>query len=284
MKKLIYSLVFLICSIGFSQTATNLKILESVEFKDKVKSGEVLSMHTSPIGLTGIVRNSKKNLMFDVFNEALVRIKNTLTPIDKNEDFYGNLSFGNTMKVFTVFSPSKKERVVFCHEFDISDGAHKKTKLFETEVEKNQSIFSGSNKRETGFAMSPNGKYFVVSTDDIKKNSNSYTVHVYDSETLRLIYKKSYQENEEKFYEANDLSINDDASVYSLGKLFLEGRNEKKGGKANYGFIKHLNFLKKFIRIYIMKIKLIGKKIKMLNYQIIMSIMLLKIARGIPIY
>lgn len=237
MKKIFYSVVFLIYSIGFSQTTTSLKVLESVEFKDQVKSGAVLSIHTSVFGLTGIVRNSKKNLMFDVFNESLERVENILVPIDKNEKFYGDLSFGNSMKVFTVFSPSKKERIVFCHEFDISDGTHKKTKLFKAEVDKNQSIFSGSNKRETGFAMSPNGKYFVVSTDNIKKNSNSYTVHIYDSETLSLIYKKAYQENKEKFYEANDLSINDDMSVFSLGKLFLEGRKEKKGGKANYDFI-----------------------------------------------
>ena len=237
MKKIIYYAMILIAATAFSQNTTNLKVLESVEFKDKVKSGAVLSIHTSPSGFTGIVRNSKKNLLFDVFSETLGRINNVLIPKDKNEIFHSDLTFNNTLKVFTVFSPSKKERVVYCHEFNIADGAHKKTKLFKADVDKNQSIFSGSNKRETGFALSPNGKYFVVSTDDIKKNSNSYTVHVYDSETLSLIYKKGFQENIEKFYEANDLFIDDDANVYSLGKLFLEGRMEKKGGKANYDFV-----------------------------------------------
>ncbi len=109
--------------------------------------------------------------------------------------------------------------------------------MFKANVEKNQSIFSGGNKRETGFAMSPNGQYFVVSTDDIKKNSNSYTAHVYDSEILRLIYKKAYQKSVEKFYEANDLSIDDEKNVYTLGKLFLDGRSQKKAGKANYDFL-----------------------------------------------
>ncbi len=229
--------MLLVTVVTFAQNTTKLKVLESTEFKDKIKSGEVLSIHVSPSGFTGIVRNSKKNLLFDVFNESLERTKNILVPKDKNEIFYSDLTFNNILKVFTVFSPSKKERIVYCHEFNIDNGAHKKTELFKADVEKNQSIFSGSNKRETGFAMSSNGKYFVVSTDDIKKNSNSYTVHVYNSETLSLIYKKDYQKNIEKFYEPNDLFIDNQANVYSLGKLFLEGRREKKKGKANYDFI-----------------------------------------------
>jgi hypothetical protein len=223
--------------IGHAQNTTTLKVRESIEFKDDVKSGEVIAMFTSQSGFTGIVRDSKKDLLFDVFDESLNRIKNIVVSTDKNEDFYGDLSFGNIMKVFTVFSPSKKDRIVYCHEFNITDGSHKRTELFKVEVEKNQSLFSGGNKRKTGFAMSPSSKYFVVSTDDIKKNSNSYTVQVYDSETLDLIYKKAYQENVDKFYEANDLTIADNASVYALGKLFLEGRSQKKGGVANYDFI-----------------------------------------------
>lgn len=237
MKKMIYSVMLLVMTMGFAQNSTSLKVLESAEFRDEVRSGAVISMHTSLEGLTAVVRNSKKHLLFDVFNESLDRVKNAKIPIEKKENYGGNLSFGNIMKVFTVFSPSKKERIVYCHEFGISNNSYKKTALFKANVEKNQNIFSGGNKRETGFAMSPNGKYFVVSTDDIKKNSNSYTVHVYDSETLSLIYKKSYQENIEKFYQANDLSIDDDRNVFALGKLFLEGRSQKKGGKANYDFI-----------------------------------------------
>ena len=226
-----------ISAFGFSQNSTKLKVLESAEFKDKVKSGVVISIHTSPSGLTGIARNSKKNLLFDVFNESLDRLKSIVIPTDKKEVFYGDLAFGNTMKVFTVFSPSRKERIVYCHEFNIVDGTHKKTKLFSVAVEKNQSIFSGGNKRETGFAISQNGSYFVVSTDDIKKNSNSYTVRVFNSESLELAYKKTYQNNKEKFYQANDLSIDDEGNVYALGKLFLKGRSQKKEGKANYDFM-----------------------------------------------
>lgn len=237
MKKISILLACFTLFIGFSQNKTTLKILESPEFHDEVKSGEVLSMHTSESGLIGVVRNSRNHLLFDVFNESLGRIKNVQIETDRNENYCGNLSFDNIIKIFTVFSPSRKERILYCHEFNINDGSHKKTELFKAEVEKNQPIFSGSNKRQTGFAMSPNGAYFVVSIDDIKKNSNSYTVRVYNTKDLSLVYTKKYQENIEKFYEPNDLSIDDTANVYALGKLFLEGRSQKRGGKANYDFV-----------------------------------------------
>ena len=226
-----------VAATTFSQSTTNLNVSKSEKFNDQVKSSAVLSIHTTPSGLTGIIRNSKKNLLFDVFSESLGRIKNTLIPKDKNEFFYGDLTFNNIIKVFTVFSPSKRERIVYCHEFNMEDGTHKRTELFKTEVEKNQSIFSGKNKRETGFAISPRGTYFVVSTDDIKKHANSYTVRVYNTENLELIYELKYQENTEKFYEANDLSIDDEANVFALGKLYSEGRSQKKEGKANYDFV-----------------------------------------------
>ncbi|MCL6295228.1 hypothetical protein [Jejuia spongiicola] len=66
MKKVIFSFLFLISVFSFAQSKSNLKAKESAEFKDKVRSGAVLSIHTSQSGLTGIVRNSKKTycLMF----------------------------------------------------------------------------------------------------------------------------------------------------------------------------------------------------------------------------
>lgn len=229
--------VLLFISTCFSQEQTKLKVLESAEFHDDVKSSEVISMHTSESGVIGVVRNSRKHLLFDIFNQSLGRIKNLTIETDSDENYCGYLSFDNIMKVFAVYAITKKERILYCHEFNLNDGSHKKTELFKAEVEKNQSLFSGSNKRQTGFAMSPDGNYFVISTDDVKKNSNSYTIRVYNSKDLKLIYQKSYQENVEKFYQPNDIFIDNSANVYALGKLFLEGRTQKKGGKANYNFV-----------------------------------------------
>ena len=53
-----------------------------------------------------------------------------------------------------------------------------------------------------------------------------------------LIYKKSYQEDVKRKFEHNDLYIDDNAAVYSLGKLFLNNKFQRKiNGDANYKFV-----------------------------------------------
>ena len=48
-------------------------------------------------------------------------------------------------------------------------------------------MFSGQNKRQTNFSISPDNKFIAIATDNIKKNSNSYDIHVFDSETLKPV-------------------------------------------------------------------------------------------------
>ncbi|MBJ6369180.1 hypothetical protein [Snuella sedimenti] len=238
MRKLLPVFIFLVVIFGsFAQDKTGLNVLESLEFHDKVKSSEVITMHKSGSGLLGVVRNSSRNLMFDVFNESLDRVQNKLVAIERKEEYCGQLAYGSFMKVFTVFAPSKKERILFCYEFNIENGTHTKTELFKADVERNQKLFSGANKRQTGFAISNDGAYFVISTDNVKKHSNSYTVRVYNSADLAIVYTKAYQENTKKFYEPNDIFIDNAANVFSLGKLYQEGRAQKKEGKSNYDFV-----------------------------------------------
>lgn len=225
-------------SIAFSQQITNLNVIESPEYKDKVKSEGVLAIHTSSSGLTGIVRSSKKNLLFDIFDKDLKKTFNKLVESSKKERFVGDLFFGDEIKVFTVLSPKKRERILYCHTFNLENKTYKKVELFSTTVEKNQSLFSiGRNKRQTSFAISPNGDYFAISTDNIKKNLNAYTIRVYNSNSLSLVFKKSYQEHAEKYFEPNDIVMDNSGTVYAVGKQFIKGRKEKKKGEANYTFV-----------------------------------------------
>lgn len=236
MKKLTF-IIILVCNLSFSQNTTKLTVLESAEYVDEVKADNILSIHTTDSGLTGIVRDSKRDILFDVFDENLNKIYSKVIESDKNETFVGELFYGTEIKFFTVFSPDKYKRTIYCHIFNLSDKSHKKIALFETDVEKNQSLFSSNNKRQTNFAISPNGNYLAVTTDNIKKNSNSYTIRVFDASNLDLVFSKAYQEHEERYYQHNDLSITNEAIVFALGKLFKEGRSQKKGGEANYEFI-----------------------------------------------
>lgn len=220
-----------------SQSTTKLNITESAEFKDEVKAEGALAFYTTSEGETTILRSGKKHFLIDVFDVNLNKVFSKIVDSDKKESFKGYVNFGNELKFFTVESPKKKERIVYCHSFNIKNKSYSKKKLFEKTIEKGGGLFSGNNKRQTSVAISPNGAFIAMATDNIKKNSNSYLIHVFNSETLELVYKKSYQEHEEKFFEPNDLTVDDEGNAYALGKLYLKGRSQKKKGEANYQFI-----------------------------------------------
>ncbi|QHI35843.1 hypothetical protein IMCC3317_11910 [Kordia antarctica] len=241
MKKTIILVVLCLFSYvsNGQEATTKLKITESAQFKDEVKVDGIDAMYTSPSGKTAIVRFGKKNILLDVFNSSLDKEFFKIIKNEKKEFYKGHLSFGDEIKVFTVYSPKKKERILYCHTFNIKNNTHTKTELFKANVKKRGGLFSGSNKRQTSFAISPNQQYIAIATDNIKKNSNSYFVHVFDAETLNLIYKQSYQDHKEDYFSHNDLIIKDDATVYSLGKLYKNGRSDKKNGEANYELVLH---------------------------------------------
>ena len=76
--------------------------------------------------------------------------------------------------------------------------------------------------------------------DNVKKNSNSYNIHVYDAVNLGLIYSKSYYSNLEKYYTSSDMVVDDNATVYNVGKEYLKGKRERKNSKANYSYVSKL--------------------------------------------
>jgi hypothetical protein len=238
MKKLL--LIFLLTASNsiFAQSTTHLKVSESAEYKDNVKSIDVLAIRTSESGETALVRSGKKNFLFDIFDTNLSKTFSKVVKSDKKETFVGDLFYDNQLKIFTVYAPEKDERILYCHNLDLVTKSYNKTTIFKTSVEKNQSLFGSRKNHNTSFALSPNGNYFAIATDNIRKNKNAYTIRVYDSKNEALIYEKSYQEDEEKAFEHNDLYIDDNATVYSLGKLFLNGTSDKKNdGEANYQFV-----------------------------------------------
>ena len=236
MKKL-FTLILLILFTIINAQNTTLNISESAEYKDKEKAIDVLTIHTTENGLTGIVRESKHDILFDVFDNDLNKTHNLVVKSDKKERYIGEVVYGDEIKVFTVFSPKAKERLVYCHTFNIKSGSHNKKKLFEATVAKKRFLFGNRKDRQTSIDISPNGKYLAMATDNIYKDVNDYAIRVFDATTLEHIYTKSYQKHEEKYFQHNDISINDDGVVFVLGKLYENGKKEKKKGEANYSFI-----------------------------------------------
>jgi len=237
MKKILLCAFIIASNLAISQSKTSLTVKESTVYKDEVSSNEIFSIHTTKNGLTGVIRKAKRNITFDIFDKDLNKVFSKIVKHHKKETFVGELFYEKEIKFFTVFSPKKKERILYCHIFNLDTKTYKKVQLFATTVAKRQNLFSARNKRQTSFALSPDGNYFAINTDNIKKNINSYTIRVFDANSLKLAYAKTYQTHESTYFEPNDLLIDNDKNVYAVGKSFLKGKSQKKKKKANYTFI-----------------------------------------------
>jgi hypothetical protein len=239
MKALITFVCLLLVVTGYSQSTSNLSVSISDEYKDKTKAAQVLSIHTGENGITSIAKDGKKDYVFDLFDQDLNLLVSEVVPKENNEYFVGDLFYGNTMKVFTVDAPKRDERVIYCHTLNLDTKAYHYSVIFETTVEKKQALFGSRKNHRTNFAVSPNGNYFAIATDDIRKNRNSYTIRVFDAESEKMLYKQSYQQSDTRFYTHNDLHVDNGGSAYSIGKLYQKGTRSIKflSGDPNYDFV-----------------------------------------------
>ena len=238
MKKLLIICLLTFTNLTLAQSTTKLTVTESKEYKDKVKSTDVIAIYTSDSGETVIARNSRKSFLFDIFDTGLSKVFSKVAESSRKEKHVGDLFYNNQLKFFTVYAPKKDERILYCYTINLTSKSYNRTVVFKTTVEKKQNLFGSRKKHNTSFALSPNGNYFAIATDNVRKNKNSYTIRVFDAKTEKLIYKKAYQEGKKRVFKHNDLYIDDNASVSSLGKLFLNGKHNKKfNGDANYQFI-----------------------------------------------
>lgn len=236
--KLNYTLIFLLTFSTLFSQETSLKVTESKEFKDKLRSkrSNTLAIHTTEDGKTGLLRSDKDDFYTYVFNNQMDDVSIRKVKKENKETYQGHVSFGDEIKFITVNTTSKTKREVFCHSFNVKNDTYQKHFLFETKVE-GSSLFNGYNKRLNNVVISPNGKYFAIATDNIKKNINAYNIKVYDSESLELVFDKDYNEHEDKNYVHNSLFVTNDATVYSLGKL-QNSRvfSRSEDSKGNYTF------------------------------------------------
>jgi len=240
MKKFCFLLMISISNFIFSQTTntTKLSIKESIEYTDDVMTSDVLTIHSNEKFQTVLARGGRKVILFDVFDENMNKTATKKIEISKNEEFVGDLFVNDQLKLFTVDAPKPKERVVYCHTFDVNTGEHRKKMIFQLEVEKNTSLFSPRKTHQTNFALSPNGEYFAIATDDIAKDRVAYTIRVFDSKNENNVYTKTFQNDLDKRYVYNDLYVDNEANAYCLGRLFLDyTQNDKVKGQANYQFI-----------------------------------------------
>lgn len=236
--KTVKMLLCLLCtSFVLAQETTSLKVTESEPFPQPKSANDLVGVHRDADNNSIMLRKGKRIITIDIFDVNLKRIKNTFIEISRKETFIGEFFGNDLLKIITVEKVSRFNRTVKMYAVNTKKGTVKKQVLFETTVAKKASLFGGTNKKETNFALSPDGNYFVLNTSNIKKDMNSYTVRVFDSNTLQLVYAQSYQSDKERYFESNDLFINNQGIVYALGKSFKSGKAQRKKKKANYTFV-----------------------------------------------
>jgi len=225
-----------------AQSLSSLKVSESKKYRDMVGADIIHSTHSTEDGHIGLIRDQsssgygkKRKLVVNIYDQNLKKVFEKVVERYKKEEYIGEVAYGDKIKFFTVYASKKTKRTIYCHVLDIKNRSYVKQELFEIQTEKISTAL-GKNQHETQCAISDNGKYFVIQSDNIKKNTNSYSIRVYDSNSIALLYKKDYQKNIDQFFEPKDLAIDNNGTVYSLGKLFKQGRTQKNKGKANYEF------------------------------------------------
>jgi len=229
-------------NIVTAQSLSSLKVSESKKYRDMVGADIIHSIHSTEDGQIGLIRDQssagygkKRKLVVNIYDQDLKKVYEKVVDRYKKEEYIGEVAYGDKIKFFTVYASKRTKRTIYCHVLDIKNRSYIKQQLFEIQTERISTAL-GKNQHQTQCAISDNGKYFAIQTDNIKKNTNSYTIRVYNSNSIELIYKKDYQKNINQFFEPKDLVVDNKGTVYSLGKLFKQGRTQKNKGKANYNF------------------------------------------------
>ncbi len=230
-------LLFLCACFNFSAQTSYFDIKESNAYKDQYRSTTILSIYTTNQNLTLVTRKSKSTLIFETFDKNATGKKIKSVELHKKENFVGEFFYNNQVRIFMVESPSKAKRILNCYTLNLSTFSTTKSTLLETTVKKKSALFSGQNKRQTNFSISPNKKFIAITTDNVKKNSNSYDVHLFNAETLSPVFTKGYYANEEKFYTSSDMAVDNNGIVFSIGKEYFKGKRERKKAKANYSYV-----------------------------------------------
>jgi hypothetical protein len=221
---------------SFSQSS-HFTVRESEKFTDSKRETRVLAVHTNDLNQTVVVRGLRRELMFEIFNEFVENTFYQIVPLTRRESFVGELFYGDEIKIFTVQRLDARSRVVYAHILNVATREYRKVKLFDTTVERGQNLILTSTKRQTYFALSPDEHYLTIATDHVNQKNNAYVIHVFDAKTLGLIYQKTYYEDPEKRFVLSSLAIENDGTVYSLGKEYQRGMGERRMGRANYEFV-----------------------------------------------
>ncbi|MEO0570281.1 MAG: hypothetical protein AAF039_01165 [Bacteroidota bacterium] len=239
MARILFSLLLILLVFHEGKTQeTKLNILESPNFREQVISNEIVGIHITSNGEKGIVRFSKNHVTLEVFGEELKPLFTTTKPREKKETLLGTAYTEDRIVFLTVKWPKRKIRELYVNVFDISARMLSKKMLLTSNVENpKRGILSRTNYHQNNFDQSLSGKYISFVLDDYKNENQSFTVYVMDTETLSFTWQNTMNITSEKFYDLNDILVDDVARVFLIKKTYLSGKREKKKGEPNTTFV-----------------------------------------------
>jgi len=235
MKRILFTALLLCQGIIIAQNESDFKLYESPIYNDEVKTDSVRAIYTSNSGRTGIVRNDKKHIVFDLFNERSSKIHTKIIETERTETYVGDLFFNSEIKVFTETYPERDTKLLSCYIINLIDKEDKKIELSSTTVIKKLRLFS--NKKDTKFSVSPNMDYFSVTNYTIHEDEIFYHISVFDSKSYELIYDQQINRKENEFYSLSEIKIDDNKNVYLLGESFYNEESPKRKSEKNRHFI-----------------------------------------------
>ncbi|WP_415374101.1 hypothetical protein [Patiriisocius sp. Uisw_017] len=235
MKRILLITLLISQGLIFAQNESNFRVYESPIYKDEVKTDSVRAIYTSKSGKTGVIRNDKKEIVFDLFDESLTNIHSKLVETDRKETYIGDIFYNNEINVFTETFPDKDIKVLTCYVFNLEDKTNKKIELSSTTIDKKMSLFS--NEKGAEFSMSPDMTSFSITNYTIHRDEIFYHISVFDSKTYELIYSQEVSRNENKFYSLSEIQIDDNKNVFLLSESFYDEETPRLKSEKNRGFI-----------------------------------------------
>ncbi len=240
MKKVFFIVGFFFINSIIAQNQSGFSIYESQEYNDEVKTDSVLSIYTSKLENTVVVRLSKKNFYYDVFNEGFERIYNSLENIDRKERFIGDIFYNDEIKIFTENYPEKDQKTIWCQSLDLKDNTFTKAEITHEKVDKRFSLYS--NTKGAKFAISPNQKYLSIVSYTVNKGEIFFHISVLNAISLEIIFEKMYVRNENKFYDIFDYHIDDELNVFILeSSYYIEDAPISKIEKEHYYLVEKVS-------------------------------------------
>lgn len=235
MKRILFTALLLWQGIIIAQNESDFKLYESPIYNDEIKTDSVRAIYTSNSGRTGIVRNDKKQIVFDLFNERLLKIQTKIIETERKETYIGDIFFNSEIKVFTETYPERDTKLFSCYILNLNGEADKKIELSSTTVIKKLRLFS--NEKGTKLSISPNMNYFSITNYTIHRDEIFYHVSVFDSKNYELIYDQQINRKENEFYSLSEIKIDDHKNVYLLGESFYNEESPKLKSEENRHFI-----------------------------------------------